>query len=159
VRQYLGTVKYNPNEWVYVAQDQLKNTAASYWALFKRLQHWEQFSSRLQKKFDGPNSRAKLSVKLYSGKQKDNEMVEIFVARKTQIYGRIHYPATEIPALLIPLLITQLKEELWEHLVTISFNNIDKLIMRASNLEREFVTRPNSNQLANEKITQKNLNQ
>jgi len=71
----------DPNEWVYVAQDQLKNTAASYWAPFKRLQHtWEQFSSRLQKKFDGPDSRAKLSVELYSDKQKENETVEIFVA-------------------------------------------------------------------------------
>ena len=100
----------DPNKWVYVAQDQLRNTAASYWAPFKRLQHtWEQLSSRLQKKFDGPDSRAKLSVELYSDKQKENETVEIFVARKTQIYGRVHSPATEIPASLIPLLITQLK--------------------------------------------------
>ena len=89
--------------------------------------------------------------RLYSDKQKENETVEIFVAWKTQIYSRVHSPATEIPASLIPLLITQLKEELWKHLVTISFNNIDELIARASNLEREFVTRPNSNQPANEK--------
>ena len=80
-------------------------------------------------------------------------------ARRTQIYSCVHSPASEILASLIPLLITQLKEELWKHLVTISFNNIDELIARASNLEWEFVTRPNSNQLANEKITQKNLNQ
>ncbi len=70
----------DPVEWVSIAQDQLKNQAATYWSAFRRLPHtWQQFTDRLLRKYDNDDVHGQLAIEFYSTPQMRNQSIEVFI--------------------------------------------------------------------------------
>ena len=123
-------------EWSSLAQDQLRGKAATYYTPYQNsYPPWNLFRDRLLRRYNGEAITAKVSTSFYSEPQGTSEEVEVFIAKKSLLYSRLHPHAPEHPSTIIPLLINQLHAELRPHLLTARPKTLDELLDLSTSLE------------------------
>ena len=93
------------------------------------------FRDRILRRFNGKTAIAQASAALYSEQQRPNELIEVFLARKNQLYNHLHPDTPEFPVSLIPLLIQQIRPELCPHLLAARPRTLEALMDLATGLE------------------------